>query len=876
MKIDYKYTQILEDIMRYGHIYEDPNRKDVFRKELETVHIKHLVQEGFPIVTARKTFFKGAVGELLLFLKGSTDIRDYHNYGIKFWDKDTKNYEGKLSKYPISEYQKWCENNKKFIIKKQKISKFSHPVQLKTDSEVFENRNGEQYIILEKLKKGRLSYLKIQFLNGGFIKEIRNSKNKKLSVQNPYQISKLGVGCLGNVNLKDNEINKYIHSVWSNMLKRCYNKKDKKNYDRYGGKGVFVNERWLCFEYFCEDFKKYKNFSENILTLKKYHLDKDFNGGYEYSYETCNLIPKEENISGIKNVIFEFENTKTGEIVFVDNIWKFIQERSLGKSAESSFYRLLNGKLKTCKNWKCNSFSPKQYDMGKIYSYQYKKQHSVFDNFKENPLRTDLIVDSWQVDDLKDMCLIPCFLKDSKIKTISGEYKNIQDIKKGDLVLTKEGDYKPVYETMINDYCDDIYKIRVHGSPFSINATKEHPFWTNKKEWVNAKDLKKGDYLAIPLNKENKIPEILTKNKVNQHFTKSQLIKLDKKEQWFLMGYFLGDGWLSKNKIILSINDKQFEEVNNSIKEVFKIKKIEQNKNCSKYVVSNKEYFDIFKSFGKGAKNKLIPDFVQNAPKEFIEEFLNGYFYADGCNVGFNKKATTISDNIAFGVQMLCCKIGKRLSLYYQNRTSKKIIEGREVKQQNTYSLDLKDITINKTENYFFDEDFAWFKINSIEIEKLKTKVYNLSVKDSHTYTVNNIVTHNCHYSFQIVGSDEGFLIVWNQRSTDFLLGTPINIQFYFLMGMLLELWSGHKFNGVVGNLCKVHLYDNQLKLASEMIKLPTSLYKEDVVVKLEFQEDLKDLPFSEFIKKIEPSNFKIEDYDFVLNESVEMLTYKK
>ena len=540
MKIDYKYTQILEDIMRYGYVYEDPNRKDVFRKELETVHIKHLVQEGFPIVTARKTFFKGAVGELLLFLKGSTDIRDYHNYGIKFWDKDTKNYEGKLSKYPISEYQKWCENNKKFIIKKQRISKFSHPVQLKTDSEVFENRNGEQYIILEKLKKGRLSYLKIQFLNGGFIKEIRNSKNKKLSVQNPYQISKLGVGCLGNVNLKDNEINKYIHSVWSNMLKRCYNKKDKKNYDRYGGKGVFVNERWLCFEYFCEDFKKYKNFSENILTLKKYHLDKDFNGGYEYSYETCNLIPKEENISGIKNVIFEFENTKTGEIVFVDNIWKFIQERSLGKSAESSFYWLLNGKLKTCKNWKCNSFSPKQYDMGKIYSYQYKKQHSVFDNFKENPLRTDLIIDSWQVDDLKDMCLIPC------------------------------------------------------------------------------------------------------------------------------------------------------------------------------------------------------------------------------------------------------------------------------------------------------------------------------------------------HYSFQIVGSDDGFLIVWNQRSTDFLLGTPINIQFYFLMGMLLELWSGHKFNGVVGNLCKVHLYDNQLKLANEMIKLPTSLYKEGVVVKLELEEDLKNLSFSEFIKKIEPSNFKIEDYDFVLNESVEMLTYKK
>lgn len=133
-----------------------------------------------------------------------------------------------------------------------------------------------------------------------------------------------------------------------------------------------------------------------------------------------------------------------------------------------------------------------------------------------------------------------------------------------------------------------------------------------------------------------------------------------------------------------------------------------------------------------------------------------------------------------------------------------------------------------------------------------------------------------CHYSYQIVSSNEGFLIIWSQRSTDFLLGSPINIQFYYLMGMLLEFWSGHKFKGVVGNLSKVHLYDNGLKLADKMIKLPTDLYKDSITVELNLDESLKQLPFSEFIKQVEPENFKIKNYKFTLDESIPMLTYKK
>lgn len=133
-----------------------------------------------------------------------------------------------------------------------------------------------------------------------------------------------------------------------------------------------------------------------------------------------------------------------------------------------------------------------------------------------------------------------------------------------------------------------------------------------------------------------------------------------------------------------------------------------------------------------------------------------------------------------------------------------------------------------------------------------------------------------CHYSFQIAGSPKGFSIVYNMRSNDFLLGQPINIQFYYLMGILLEFWSGHKFKGVIGNLSKVHLYNNGLKLADKMIELATDLYTDNVTVEFNLDKSLKQLPFSEFIKYVEPENFKIKNYKFALNESVPMLTYKK
>ena len=44
------------------------------------------------------------------------------------------------------------------------------------------------------------------------------------------------------------------------------------------------------------------------------------------------------------------------------------------------------------------------------------------------------------------------------------------------------------------------------------------------------------------INTNEKIPEFTIDKIINQHKTEQITIKIDKKEYWYMMGYFMGDG----------------------------------------------------------------------------------------------------------------------------------------------------------------------------------------------------------------------------------------------------------------------------------------------------------------------------------------------
>jgi thymidylate synthase len=142
-----------------------------------------------------------------------------------------------------------------------------------------------------------------------------------------------------------------------------------------------------------------------------------------------------------------------------------------------------------------------------------------------------------------------------------------------------------------------------------------------------------------------------------------------------------------------------------------------------------------------------------------------------------------------------------------------------------------------------------------------------------------------CHYSFQVicqpVNDTYKFSLVWNQRSTDFFLGTPVNIMFYTALAQILELFTGYKCTAVIGELKNVHLYDNQIEAAEELMQRNVNKYSES---KLEINKDKfknffknpSSLNFNSVINSLSLQDFNLVGYESYPKLKVEMLSYNK
>lgn len=381
------------------------------------------------------------------------------------------------------------------------------------------------------------------------------------------------------------------------------------------------------------------------------------------------------------------------------------------------------------------------------------------------PVYNDLSKIDYSSKDFDIICAgFPCFVKDTKVLTNNG-YKNIQDVELTDRLLTHKNKFQKILNLQRKIYKGDLYKIRVSYSPYDLNVTEEHPFYVNRNgkiDWINANELLETDYVGLPINQNNIIPEFKFIKKLNQYKTEEISMKLDEKDQWFMLGYFVGDGWIEehktkngkdKYKIRFAINNRQEEDLLLKFQKYLKLtdKKCDSGK-CKKFGCQNKTWFNIFKDFGKYAYNKKIPEWVQDAPIDFVKEFINGYQTADGCIYKNRNFITTTSYNLAFGIQRLLLKIGIISGIDYKKMKETTIIEGRLVNQRNFYKISWGE----KNTKGFIQNNYMWRKINTIQKEKVENEqVYNFEVENDNSYCVENIIVHNCQ-PFSVAGNRLG------------------------------------------------------------------------------------------------------------------------
>lgn len=83
---EYQYLNTLQEILDYGE--RVPNRTGVDTIRLLGVTHRYNFEDGFPLLTTKKVWFKGVAHELLWFLSGSTNIKYLVDNGVNIWNDD--------------------------------------------------------------------------------------------------------------------------------------------------------------------------------------------------------------------------------------------------------------------------------------------------------------------------------------------------------------------------------------------------------------------------------------------------------------------------------------------------------------------------------------------------------------------------------------------------------------------------------------------------------------------------------------------------------------------------------------------------------------------------------------------------------------------
>ena len=80
-----QYLEILRDVMENGQ--DADNRTGIYARKVFGRQMHFDLSKGFPLVTTKKTFFKGIVHELIWLLSGNTNIKYLLDNNVHIWDE---------------------------------------------------------------------------------------------------------------------------------------------------------------------------------------------------------------------------------------------------------------------------------------------------------------------------------------------------------------------------------------------------------------------------------------------------------------------------------------------------------------------------------------------------------------------------------------------------------------------------------------------------------------------------------------------------------------------------------------------------------------------------------------------------------------------
>jgi len=344
-----------------------------------------------------------------------------------------------------------------------------------------------------------------------------------------------------------------------------------------------------------------------------------------------------------------------------------------------------------------------------------------------------------------------CYSEDTKAVTRGG-LKSYKQIKTGDEVVTinpetERVEYKKVIGVVKQEYNGEMYRFKSRSADLLVSP--------NHKMLVKKNKGKKLSY--------TRADEISGRNLLPLGIAKKTIFSKYSPELFYLIGLFIGDGYLvpTKKKLAWSgmthkeyiknnRNERgQFVRVNRSKTKIYKSQRaflaIPQDDKARKkaefvlnklgikysayerelYFVPPKRILSIFVQCGKYAKNKTIPLWMLKYSLPYLKELFNGLIDSDGHYRKTGCGYTTISKKLVAPFVILCRLVGKWVT--FNKASSRKVwFKTRFIKSKPVYNFNIsegeKELTTGSKENY------------NVSKEKYSGIIWCLEVEDNHNY----------------------------------------------------------------------------------------------------------------------------------------------
>lgn len=397
-----------------------------------------------------------------------------------------------------------------------------------------------------------------------------------------------------------------------------------------------------------------------------------------------------------------------------------------------------------------------------------------------------------------------CLKHDTQVFTKNG-FKDIKDLKVGEMVLSSDAKYhkvlsvqkydnnerllriRPYYQNLNGIECTNDHKILIGGKREKRSHGGYNNIFYKKNKWVQADEVKENDFLVIPkynLAKKEDVIDLADYSDDKMDITKDKIIEYSLGPQkqpireinrflplnydtGFFFGVFSGDGSFPKrnsaeidiccnitddsdNYIPKIINNLGFKRLNGNGSDKPYGKHINNESNCVYYWFSSRclRNFleDICPGYQRTAETKELFGYKLSENKDYLLGLIDGIVKSDGHNYKKGSKKTTISSislKLLNQLRYVLLKMNVLSAVIPHNtqETRKKWKNSKQGYQLNFNRRFLEGDLKKIVARH--DEYNFYLPVKRIEKINAENYVYDISVEDSYNFLTSNGIVHN-------------------------------------------------------------------------------------------------------------------------------------